>query len=251
MALAEVFERVAGPDAPVEFRAYDGSTAGRRRRAGRGSRSSPRSRSPTWPRRPARSAWPAPTSSGHLDVDGDMYAALARMAAAQRLDMSAAERLRLLRELGGPRLLLPRVPPPPQEVRVNRRWLAGRRHSKGRDASAISHHYDVSNTFYEWVLGPSHGLHLRVLPARGRHAGGGPGVQVRPGRPEARPAARHAAARRRLRLGRHGHARRPRVRGQGARRDPVRAAGVLGAAGDRGRRACPTWPRSATWTTGT
>jgi cyclopropane-fatty-acyl-phospholipid synthase len=29
------------------------------------------------------------------------------------------------------------------------------RHSKRRDAQAISHHYDVSNTFYEWVLGPS------------------------------------------------------------------------------------------------
>jgi len=28
MTLAEVFERVAGPDAPVEFRAYDGSSAG-------------------------------------------------------------------------------------------------------------------------------------------------------------------------------------------------------------------------------
>ncbi len=28
MALAEVFERVAGPDAPVDFRAYDGSKAG-------------------------------------------------------------------------------------------------------------------------------------------------------------------------------------------------------------------------------
>ena len=28
MALAEVFEKVAGPDAPVEFRAYDGSSAG-------------------------------------------------------------------------------------------------------------------------------------------------------------------------------------------------------------------------------
>ena len=28
-------------------------------------------------------------------------------------------------------------------------------HSKKRDASSISHHYDVSNTFYEWVLGPS------------------------------------------------------------------------------------------------
>jgi hypothetical protein len=28
MALAEVFEAVAGPDAPVEFRAYDGSRVG-------------------------------------------------------------------------------------------------------------------------------------------------------------------------------------------------------------------------------
>src|SRR5712671_4382376 len=48
-----------------------------------------------------------------------------------------------------------RVPPPPQEARGNRRWIAGRLHSKKRDATAISHHYDVSNTFYEWVLGPS------------------------------------------------------------------------------------------------
>src|SRR5215211_2076744 len=31
----------------------------------------------------------------------------------------------------------------------------GRRHSKGRDAAAISHHYDVGNTFYRLVLGPS------------------------------------------------------------------------------------------------
>ena len=28
MALAEVFEAIAGPDAPVEFSAYDGSHAG-------------------------------------------------------------------------------------------------------------------------------------------------------------------------------------------------------------------------------
>jgi cyclopropane-fatty-acyl-phospholipid synthase len=31
----------------------------------------------------------------------------------------------------------------------------GLRHSKRRDADAIHHHYDVSNTFYELVLGPS------------------------------------------------------------------------------------------------
>jgi cyclopropane-fatty-acyl-phospholipid synthase len=84
-----------------------------------------------------------------------MYTALTGMLSAQRTDMSVADKLKLLQGLGGPKVLVPRVPPPPQEVRVNRRWTAGRRHNKQRDASAISHHYDVSNTFYEWVLGPS------------------------------------------------------------------------------------------------
>jgi cyclopropane-fatty-acyl-phospholipid synthase len=49
------------------------------------------------------------------------------------------------------------IAPPPQEVRPRWRRVAagGLRHSKGRDAEAIHHHYDVSNTFYEWVLGPT------------------------------------------------------------------------------------------------
>lgn len=48
------------------------------------------------------------------------------------------------------------IAPPPQEVLPRwRRTLQGLRHSRTRDAEAISHHYDVSNTFYEWVLGPS------------------------------------------------------------------------------------------------
>ena len=154
MALADVFERVAGPDAPVEFKAYDGSSAG-----------SPGAPVRITVRSPVAVAYLAQAPgalglarayvSGHLDVDGDMCTALARMMQAQQVDISPAGRLRLLRELGGPKLLLPRIPPPPQEVRINRRWLSGKRHSKQRDASAISHHYDVSNTFYEWVLGPS------------------------------------------------------------------------------------------------
>ncbi len=154
MALAEVFERVAGPDAPVGFRAYDGSRAGSEDAPIRITVKSPLA---------VRYLAQAPGAlglarayvSGHLDVDGDMYTALARMAPAQQGKLSRSERLRLLSELGGPKLLWPREAPPPQEVRVNRRWTGGRRHSRGRDASAISHHYDVSNTFYEWVLGPS------------------------------------------------------------------------------------------------
>ncbi|MDQ3900849.1 MAG: class I SAM-dependent methyltransferase, partial [Actinomycetota bacterium] len=48
------------------------------------------------------------------------------------------------------------VPPPPQESRPRwRRTLDGLAHSRTRDSAAISHHYDVSNRFYEMVLGPS------------------------------------------------------------------------------------------------
>jgi cyclopropane-fatty-acyl-phospholipid synthase len=154
MALAEVFERVAGPDAPVEFRAYDGSRAG-----ASGAPVRITVRSPVAVRYLAQAPGALGLArayvSGHLDVEGDMYTALARMAQAQQVRLSLGEQLGMLRRLGGPKLLFPRQPPPPQEVRIRRRWLGGRRHSRGRDASAISHHYDVSNTFYEWVLGPS------------------------------------------------------------------------------------------------
>jgi cyclopropane-fatty-acyl-phospholipid synthase len=154
MALAQVFEQVAGPDAPVGFEAFDGSSAG--------PADSPvkiRVKSPTavayLAQAPGALGLARAYVSGHLDVEGDMYVALARMAHAQDMNVSLAAKLRLLQSLGGPKVLLPRIPPPPQEVRVSSRWLSGRRHSRQRDASAISHHYDVSNTFYEWVLGPS------------------------------------------------------------------------------------------------
>jgi cyclopropane-fatty-acyl-phospholipid synthase len=145
---------VAGPDAPVEFHAYDGSAAGPTGAPVRVTVRSPVAVS-YLAQAPGSLGLARAYVSGHLDVEGDMYVALARMASALQAEPDPAARLRLLAQLGGPRLLFPRVPPPPQEVRVRSRWLGGRRHTKRRDASAISHHYDVSNTFYEWVLGPS------------------------------------------------------------------------------------------------
>ncbi len=48
------------------------------------------------------------------------------------------------------------IAPPPQETPPRwRRVTDGMLHSKTRDAEAIHHHYDVSNRFYQWVLGPS------------------------------------------------------------------------------------------------
>src|SRR5712691_4646120 len=125
MALAEIFETFAGPDAPVEFAAYDGSHAGL---AGAPVKITVRS--------PVAVAYLAQAPgalglarayvAGQLDVEGDMYEALARMTKAQSIDMSMAEKLRLLQALGGPKLLVHRMAPPPQEVTQTRRWLTGR-----------------------------------------------------------------------------------------------------------------------------
>jgi Mycolic acid cyclopropane synthetase len=153
MALAEVFEAVAGPDAPVEFTAYDGSRAGTPGSPVKITVCSPMAVA-YLAQAPGALGLARAYVAGHLDVDGDMYQALTRMTQAQSISIGLAEKLRLLQALGGPKLLLHRMPPP-QEVRQHRRWLAGARHSRGRDANAISHHYDVSNRFYEWVLGPS------------------------------------------------------------------------------------------------
>jgi cyclopropane-fatty-acyl-phospholipid synthase len=42
--------------------------------------------------------------------------------------------------------------------------MTGRRHSQSRDAQAIAHHYNVSNRFYELVLGPSMAYTCAVYP---------------------------------------------------------------------------------------
>lgn len=57
-----------------------------------------------------------------------------------------AELLRLVRDLR----LLRRPPPPASQVQVR-----GRLHSRRRDASVITQHYDISNAFYERILDDS------------------------------------------------------------------------------------------------
>ena len=61
--------------------------------------------------------------------------------------------------------LVPIAPPPQEALPRWRRIAEGLRHSKSRDAEAIHHHYDVSNDFYEWVLGPSMTYTCAVYPS--------------------------------------------------------------------------------------
>jgi cyclopropane-fatty-acyl-phospholipid synthase len=55
----------------------------------------------------------------------------------------------------GPARLIPPSPPPQEALPDWRRILEGFRHTRKRDAEAIHHHYDVSNRFYELMLGNS------------------------------------------------------------------------------------------------
>lgn len=156
MRLAEIFERVVGSNAPVRFTAYDGSSAG-----------SPDSDVALHVRTPVAVNYLAQSPnavgltrayvSGHLELEGDMYTALRRMADfafAEGAGVSARDMFGIARSVGWVKFVN-RVAPPPQEVRRGRLSGLGWRHSKQRDAEVISHHYDISNAFYELVLGPS------------------------------------------------------------------------------------------------
>ncbi|NMH96414.1 SAM-dependent methyltransferase [Pseudonocardia acidicola] len=146
--VADIFSGVIGADAPVRLIGYDGSKAGPD-----GAEVALRIESP---RALARLA-SAPGSlglarayvTGDIEVEGELYTALSALADVTLHSIPRREQLRLARQLL-PVWLTHRVPPPDLEARPR-----GRLHSRRRDSQAISHHYDVSNRFYEWVLGPS------------------------------------------------------------------------------------------------
>jgi cyclopropane-fatty-acyl-phospholipid synthase len=155
--LAEVFSRILGQDSPVEFRAYDGSRAGRA-----GSDIRIEIRSPLalshLAAAPGELGLARAYITGALEVHGDMYTALSSFPAIALEDMPMRVRLELMAKLAARRVWWP-VSPPEQEHRP-RGW----RHSKRRDSKSISYHYDVSNRFYEWVLGPSMAYTCAVFP---------------------------------------------------------------------------------------
>jgi cyclopropane-fatty-acyl-phospholipid synthase len=149
MSLADVFRKLVDESAPIAFRAYDGSSAGP---AG--------AEAILEVRHPDAVAYVATAPgevglarayvTGALELHGDLHAGLhALLTHARRVPWR--ERPAILRALGGQALRRPAVPPE-EAAPPSRRGL---RHSKTRDAAAIAHHYDVSNRFYEIVLGPS------------------------------------------------------------------------------------------------
>jgi len=86
--------------------------------------------------------------AGDLDIDGELDA-LFDLAVPPIRSLLKIENLRALLSVVGVDTLRP-IPPPAIEAKQR-----GALHSRSRDRQAISHHYDVSNSFYEMVLGPS------------------------------------------------------------------------------------------------
>ncbi|MHC5557671.1 class I SAM-dependent methyltransferase [Kocuria sp. U4B] len=153
--LAEILGIVLGSDGiPVRLRAWDGSEAGPPDAPPPVIRSRRALRRLVWS--PGQLGLARAYVAGELDLPGDAFAAVSAITSAGRPTTSdpltARQRRRLLTAAARLGALGPEPAPPPEEVRLDGH---GRRHSRTRDAVAISHHYDVGNDFYALVLGPS------------------------------------------------------------------------------------------------
>ncbi|PSL58571.1 cyclopropane-fatty-acyl-phospholipid synthase [Saccharothrix carnea] len=157
MRLAEVFQRAVGGGASVRFSAYDGSHAGPADAGVSIEVRTPEALS-YLASAPGELGLARAYVTGHLEIIGDVYGALKQLSEISLRELPWGERVELLATLGRTRLGT-KIEVPPQERR-----LRGLRHSKARDREAIAHHYDVSNTFYEWVLGPSMAYTCAVYP---------------------------------------------------------------------------------------
>ncbi|MEA3214513.1 MAG: cyclopropane-fatty-acyl-phospholipid synthase, partial [Acidimicrobiia bacterium] len=147
MNVAKFLDDVFGGALPVKVEAYDGTTAG-----------SPDSkvtvivRTPDALRRflhaPGELGLARAYVAGDLDLEGSIFDLVSAQDVLTHLRPKPRQLVAAARLLGADAVR--RLPLPPEEVR-----LRGRMHSRERDAAAVSHHYDVSNRFYELILGPA------------------------------------------------------------------------------------------------
>ncbi|MCI4657697.1 class I SAM-dependent methyltransferase [Cryobacterium zhongshanensis] len=158
LTLAEILEILAGGRLPLRFTAYDGSATGPvdaqlglHLKTPRGTTYLATGRGDLGLAR----AYIAGDLEIHGVHPGDPYDLLKALTGDLVFTLPSPRVLATIIRSIGIGNLRP-IKPPAQEAPPRwRRIAGGLRHSKSRDAEAIHHHYDVSNTFYEWVLGPS------------------------------------------------------------------------------------------------
>ena len=151
--LGQLVAPMFGGELPFRLRAWDGSEAGPADAPVAILRSPAALRRLVWA--PGELGLAQAYVTGELDVEGDLQTALENVWATVRARGLSGRRLtpqliakaaRTAVELGA----IGRRPAPP----ASQAKLRGRLHTKLRDRSAISHHYDLSNDFYALVLDP-------------------------------------------------------------------------------------------------
>lgn len=161
MTIAEILAAFLPADVPLRIRAYDGSVFGP---------ADADLELELVSRRAVQYVVTAPGDlglaraylTGQMRVHGvhpgaphDLFAVLEQVRKRDARRPDARTLTRVARSLGPESLHRPPVP----DLEVPPAWqrmLGGlRRHSRARDAEVVSYHYDVSNRFYEMVLGPS------------------------------------------------------------------------------------------------
>ena len=158
LSLAGIVDLLTDGRFPVRFTAYDGSATGPPDAEISVHLATPRGATYLFTA-PGDLGMARAYIAGDLQAEGvhpgDPYEAMRVMAYQLRFRRPTLAELALItRSLGWQRLRP--VPPPLQESRPRwRRTIAGLAHSRHRDSEAVHHHYDVSNSFYELVLGPS------------------------------------------------------------------------------------------------
>jgi cyclopropane-fatty-acyl-phospholipid synthase len=168
LSIAEAFDQLLKEPLPLRFTAYDGSASGPEDAPFAFHLHNERGLAYLLTSIDSDLAVGRPYVTGDLTLEGvhpgDPYEALVVLQRGLKFRRpSPAELVTLLRSMGLSHLKPP--PPPAQEAPSRmRRIFEGFRHSMGRDAEAIHHHYDVSNAFYEMVLGPSMTYTCAVYP---------------------------------------------------------------------------------------
>ncbi|MGB3695931.1 MAG: class I SAM-dependent methyltransferase [Gordonia sp. (in: high G+C Gram-positive bacteria)] len=167
MKLAQIFETLVGHDLAIRITAYDGSSAGPENATYGLNLKTPRGTT-YLVTAPGDLGLARAYVAGDLELigahPGDPYGALQALAGDLKFTKpSAFEMAQVARAIGLEHFKL--IPPPPQESLPRwRRMAEGLRHSRERDAEVIHYHYDVSNRFYELVLGESMTYTCAVYP---------------------------------------------------------------------------------------
>lgn len=154
--LYRLLDGVAGPGLPLRVRAWDGSEAGPDEAPVVAVRSAAALRRLLW--RPGELGAAQAYVSGEIDIPSDsgwtLVTALTRVFDHVHRHgprpVGPATALRALRTAGRLGVFGPPPPAPASQA-----MLSGRLHTRHRDRRAISHHYDLSNEFYELILDPS------------------------------------------------------------------------------------------------